>query len=184
MKVKGMAFLARRDEVVKRYGEERWKTFIREYAQEDPYFEKKILPSSLIPAEHFLPFIDKFVEVFHSGDENAYWEIGREGANWALIEGPYQSIRKEGSVEKFFEEKLHLLWNLYFTEGKVKEAKCENNICRAVVINVPFRHKYLEYSVMGFVERAMELISGKKVEVKRIKSLMDDGIIEYEFVVK
>ncbi len=186
MKVKGTAFIARRESIIKNFGKEKWEEFIGKFAEKESFFKNSILPTSKIPAELFIEFNDAIMDKFYSNEsrEKILWKLGRESANWALTEGPYQSFLKKRDIKDFFENNIPLLWDLYFTEGRVQTAECKDNSCKAVIVEVPIKNDYFELAVMSFVERALELISQKQVKTIRHKSLISDGVIDYEFVIE
>ncbi len=186
MKIKGTTFAARRDWITRKYGKEAWEKFISEYAKKEPFFERKILPTSLIPADLFLKFNEAVINYFYPNKkrEEVLWEMGRESAEWAFYEGPYQTFLKKRDVKDFFENTLPLLWNLYYTEGRVSEAKCQDDHCIVTIEDVPIKNDYFELTVMSFIERALELITEREVETVLKSSLIVDGIIQYEYIIK
>ena len=68
MEVKGVAFLARKQLIINKFGEEKWKQFMNKL--------KTILATTWIPVEKFLKFQDVVTNEFFGGDNTTFWELG------------------------------------------------------------------------------------------------------------
>ncbi len=181
MKVKGVNFLSRKEAIEKRLGKDRWEAFMEKLIEKEPYYANPVLPSSLIPAEKFITFIEMLTDEFFNGDPMSSWEAGRQAADWAFNVGPYQSLLKNKDLDSFIENVIPILWSLYFTEGKVDVSRSDNSITVRIT-NVPVRHITMEYSVLGFLERSFEILTGKKPKINREKKLVEDGEVKSTFM--
>lgn len=90
MEIKGTAFEARMDMIIKIFGEEKWRLFIVRLSEQEPFWEQQIFASTLIPDHIFLVFQDELVKEFFGGDPQTFWEFGVKSAEWSLTEGPYK----------------------------------------------------------------------------------------------
>ncbi len=180
MNVKGTAFRARADMVIKMYGEARWRSFIDRYAEQVPFWKQQIFALTLIPAETFLAFQDELVDLFFGGEPQTYWDFGASSAEWSLTKGPYKTFLETRDVATFVRSALRSLWNAYYTAGKL-EGEMKGNVVHVRITGVPTPHIHFEYSVMGYIKKALELM-GSKVEEKRIKGFdSEDKEIYYQF---
>ena len=166
MNVKGVAFDARKEQIISAFGEERWNGFIQRFEESHPIFERGILATTLIPVKEFLAFIDEAIKEFYDGDYKMTWKLGEESAEFSLKEnGPFHIFLKHKREPKdFLTNLLPRLWNMYYDEGSVKY-EFEGNIMHAYVLDMPLYHIYFEYTNMGYVQKALELIG---VQVKNI----------------
>ena len=182
MKVKGTAFEARKNAVIERFGEEKWRSFLVRLSEQEPYWEQLIFAVTLIPARMFLLFQDELVKEFYGGDPQAFWEFGVKSAEWSLIEGPYKHYLQTKDVAKFVESVLPTLWIAYYTTGKLA-GEIQGNVAHIRATGASIAHIHFEFSVMGYIKRALELMRGNKVKETRIKGFdSDDGEIYYQFV--
>ena len=183
MQVKGISFIARKQEVINRFGEDSWIKFKKKISKKLPYFNRNILPITNIPIQAFLDFQDELIKEFFNNDTKMYWTLGEESAEWALTKGPYKSFIRSKNIETFIEQRMPFIWNSYFTEGDM-EINLDNEIIH-IKVHTPILHIYFEYLIMGYTKKALELVGAQKVEVKRIKGVsVGDKEIYYQFIIK
>ncbi|MGE5329537.1 MAG: hypothetical protein ACM3KR_08525 [Deltaproteobacteria bacterium] len=183
MQVKGIAFIARRDGLIKKYGQETWDKFIAKVAQKIPYFSGSILSTTLIPLDDFLKLQDEIVREFYNGNINVFWEMGAQSAQFSLTEGPYKPYLASGNVADFVSTKLPLVFKAYYIDCGRFEAKVEGNKCIIKGLDLPAAHLYFEYTVVGYFRRAVELVGAKVLQLNKIKSITSgDKTFEYEAV--
>lgn len=163
MEIKGTAFLSKRQQIIRMHGEERWNVFLAELRRKHPFFVQYILSTTLIPVDTFLAFMDELLVQFFDGDERAYWEMGARSADWALTEGPYQFFAADPDIPRFILG-MERLWSIYFSTSTLRlgfDGRC----VAAQASGLPVWHGYFEYMVMGYLQRAFELV-GWRVTVE------------------
>jgi hypothetical protein len=177
MKVKGMAYLSRKEQIINEFGQARWDDFETKFSNSHPNFEVVILPSSLMSIDNFMQFQEAIVKEFYNGDEKIYWKFGEHSAEYAMSEkGPYSIYLAKSKTEDkkhFLTQVLPRIWHRYYDEGKtVNELKM--NKLHSYVLDLPVYYSYFEYSVMGFTKKVLELINIKVKEIKKIKSSAEE----------
>jgi hypothetical protein len=171
MDVKGSFFVGRKAFIVEHFGEERWSRFIARMAPLEPVFGDPILVTTLIPVKAYFTFNEELIKEFFNNDDEAYWTIGEKSAEWALTEGPYKNFRNNPhSVRKFIEQFFPLIWTAYYTEGRV-ESLMSGNEAYIWIADLPVRHLSIEYAVLGWAKRALELVGLKRVAMERIRGI-------------
>jgi len=181
MQVKGTAIIARQLTIVAEFGSEAWRDFFDAYAEVAPELAGGVLPVSAISAETFLDFSDALVRRFYAGDAWIYWRFGTDSASWALTEGPYANFLGTRDLRAFLKV-APALWQAYYSDGHF-EAGLEPDAAHVWArIESPVHHVHFEYSVMGFVERALELVGAdvRGHEVIHSYSRGDDDV-HYRF---
>ncbi len=181
MNVKGVAYIARKEEIISEFGEERWNDFNKRFEESHPIFEGGILATKWIPVEEFLAFIDEVIKEFYNGDYKMTWKLGEKSAEAGLTEnGPFHVfLRSKREPKDFLSNVLPRIWNMYYDEGSVKY-EFEGNIMHAYVLDMPLYHIYFEYTNMGYVEKALEITGFQVKEIIKVKSTLKE--IYYKFV--
>ena len=183
MDVKGTAFLARKNQVVTQYGEERWKTFFDSLASKQAFFKNPISALTRIPVADFLSFQEAVTKEFFAGDEQSYWSMGEKSAEWALLEGPYRIYLKAKSVDEFLETSLTSLWKSYYSGGAIS-CKRTGDELEVMILDLPVVHTYFEYAIMGYFKRSLELLGVKNPNPRRLKGVATGHkVIQYQFSV-
>lgn len=184
MEVKGAAFVARKDALIKQFGDNAWNSFINDLGEQDKYFQSLILSTTPIPAEKFLKFQDLVVKIFYNNDQKAHWINGEASAEYSLIYGPYRMYLSSNDVLVFAEEKLPTIWKMYYSEGDMS-TKVTGNLIDIIVKNIPIQHVYFEYTTMAYCKRAIELVGTKILEIKKIKGpSIGTNDIHYQFIIE
>ncbi len=184
MKVKGTAFKARENGIVKQFGKERWNEFIEKLSIKEPYFKKSIIATDLIPANAFLTFMEELVREFYSNDRKIYWQLGEKGAEWSIKEGPYRTFFANKDIENFAKTKVSSIWSMYFTEGKLT-AEYTPEVIDVKITDVNVKHIYFEYLIMGYAQKSFEIVSGNQYEAKCITGIFSSSpVIHYKFIRK
>ncbi|MBI5544689.1 MAG: hypothetical protein HY901_12425 [Deltaproteobacteria bacterium] len=181
MDVKGISFLTRMEQITKDAGEDAWNRFHLDLVKRDPFFERTILATTLIPIEKYLDFSDAAVDAFAGGDKNTYWKVGENAALWALQNGPYRAILLNKDARSFVERSLPRLWTTHFTDGAIQMRFAEELI-EVEIHDLPVHHCVFEFLVMGYIKKALELFGLKSVVTERLKGWdSPDGEIHYRF---
>ena len=171
MNVKAMAFLARKDQIISDFGEDRWNTFLETIIKSHPKFKDYILPTSKIPLEEFMTLQGLMVTEFYNGDETIYWKFGEESARQSMSEGGvFHVYMKRKTDPVFFITKiLPGVWNLYYDEGSIKNI-VEGNVIHSRILDLPRYYLYFELMVMGYAQCVFELLGIKIIDRIKVKS--------------
>ncbi len=170
MNVKGFTFTATEDGITSRFGEERWKDFYQRFKASHPKFPNSILPTSQIPADLYLALQDAVVSEFHNGDEKIFWKFGERAARNTLSEkGPFHIyVKRKREPKDFITNVLGRIWNMFYDEGSVKY-EVEGNIAHLYILDMPLYHLYFEYSTVGYVVKALEIMEVSVKETIKVK---------------
>jgi len=182
MNIKGTAYLTRKDTIIKNFGEEKWQAFSAKLAARESYFNQMIMNVTLIPLDKFVIFLDEVLKEFFDNDEKHYWTLGEKSADFSLAAGgPYHSFVMTRNLKQFVESMMPRVWSTYF-DGGVFTARLEKNTVHITISNMPTRHIYFEYLIMGYI-RQMLIIFGKKSVERRIRGFSaghDDVYYQFE----
>ena len=184
MNIKGTAYVAGKLSLIENFGQESWNSFLVKLSAKDNYFSTIIMNVTLIPLDNFVIFLDEILKEFFNNDDKVYWMFGMVNAKFALSEGgPYHVYMLTKDMKQLVEVGIPQLWSTYFDGGKI-EAKFENNVVHIKITELPAKHIYFEYLVMGYVYEGIRVL-GKKAAVKRIRSFSSgDKDIYYQFEIK
>jgi hypothetical protein len=182
MQIKGTAFLARRALLSMEVGETRAAELIEAYLREHPDFPRMVLATTSIPAELFIDFNEMLVRELYAGDAQGYWTIGEKSAEWALTAGPYKHLRATKSLAQFAETG-RLLYQNYYSEGRA-ETSIQDKVVDLKLIGVPpkYRHLYMEYAIVGYFKRGLELVGARSVTAERLRGFSkNDPDVHYRY---
>lgn len=170
MNVKGIIFLTGKTTIISVFGEQPWNAFVVRLAEKDAFFKNMIMTITPIPIDKFIFFLDELVKEFFNSDYMQYVTFGKVAAKFALSgEGPYKAYMLTKDVNTFVESTMPKFYSTYFDEGVVT-ARLENNIAHVKLSNLPIKHNYFEYLIMGYFQKALRIF-GKKVSANRLKSI-------------
>lgn len=181
MHVKGTAFLARKMMIERMQGAERFEVFLRAFAETEPVFIAPVLPTSRLPMSAFMAFNQALIDTFFAGDAKGNFRLGEESATWALT-GPYKQLVNDRSVGAFVAAAPAMYRN-YYDEGEARSGDDDGVIFVELMdIRAPYRSLYIEYGVMGYFRRGLEMVSGRQVAMSVVRgfSLGHDSV-RYEF---
>ena len=181
MEVRGSFFAGRKAFITRQFGELRWEQFLGGLAEREPIFGEQILVTTRVPVSAYLIFQDALIREFFDGNDEAYWTIGEKSAEWALTEGPYKQYRNNPqSHKKFILQSLPLLWSAYYTKGETEFTLNESGVHHRIH-GLPVRHISFEYTNIGYLKKALQLIGLRRVTAKRIQGISaGDQEIEYQ----
>lgn len=176
--------MARKAMLEREHGAERFEEVLRRVALTEPPFRSPILATTRIPLDSFLRFNEAIVTELYDGDELSYFRFGEASATWALTSGPYKHLVTNKSVAEFAASAPNIYRN-YFTEGEARAEVVKNRVVlRLLGIDAPHRHVYLEYAIMGYFKRGLELVSGRKVQMlAELGFSKHDGEVLYHFTI-
>ena len=176
MDAKGVTFLARKKLIAEQFGADKWEAFIAAFAKREPYFRTGVLPTAQIPIDKFLAFNEAVLKEFFRDDERAYIAMGEKTAEYSLLEGPYKTYLKNHDYKSLTESSIPKLWRKFYSDGRV-ETKYFSGGAEAVILDLPLKHPYFEYAVVGYMKRALELAGAVDVTFRRVK----DDTTHYKF---
>jgi hypothetical protein len=181
MNVKGTAYITRKDTIIKNFGEERWKSFSARLAEKDKYFNNMIMNITLIPLDNFILFLDEVLKEFFNNDKMHYWKLGEKSAEFSLSQGgPYHSYVLTKDIKQFVESGMPKIWSTYF-DGGTLTAKFENNVAHLKITDLPTKHIYFEYLIMGYARQAFTIFGKKTVEHRVRGFSLGNNDIYYQF---
>ena len=176
MDAKGVAFLARKSLIGEQFGKEKWEAFLAEQAEREPYFKTAVLPTTLIPIDIFLRFNEEIIARFFRGDEKAYLVVGEKTAEYSLVDGPYKTYLKSHDYQRLVEDSIPKLWLKFYTDGRVETTYSKGG-AEATIMDLPVKHPYFEFAVVGYMKKTLELAGAKGVRFKKV----DDETTHYTF---
>lgn len=177
MNVKGIIFLTGKNAITQVFGTEPWNSFMVKLAAKDKFFSNIIMSVTPVPLDKFILFLDELVKEFFNNDMMQYETFGKVAAQFVLSgDGMYKSYLLIKDKKQIVDSVVPKLWATYFDKGKV-DAKFEENVAHFKVTGLPFKHRYFEYLIMGFVHQALKIYGLKNVP-KLIRSMAagDDDI--------
>ena len=184
MNVKGTVFVTAKAAITAVFGEERWNSFMTKLAAKDKFFSNIIMSVSIVPVEKHLFLLDEMLKEFFNNDKNQYLLFGRVAAKFALSPGgTYHSYLLTNNIKQFVESGMPKLWTTYYDGGKLT-AVLDKNIVHLKITDIPIKHIYFEYMVMGYFKQALKIF-GKKTVEKTIRSIANgDNDIYYQYELK
>jgi hypothetical protein len=181
MRIKGTALLARKRVIENAFGEGAWRTLVDDMRDAYPSLGQPLTAASLYPVQDFLAIHDEIIRRFYGGDDEAYFMLGEQSAEWALTEGPYKTFMKRKDIASFVES-FPSLWAAYF-HGTASTGTA-TMIGGTIVLqahNLPVWHPYFEYLIAGYMKKGLELL-GAKVTSRRVEGGPNAGKgFTYEF---
>ena len=180
MNIKAIAFIARKEQIISKFGEDRWNTFHDRLIKSHPNFKDYVLPTSQIPVEEFMAIQSMMVNEFYNGDETIYWKFGKESARISMSEGGvFHVYMKRKTDPVFFITKiLPRVWDLYYDEGSIKNV-VEGNVIHSYILDLPKHYLFFELSVMGYAQCAFELLGIEVIETIKVKSSAKETYYKY-----
>jgi hypothetical protein len=180
MHVKGVAFVSRRMEILKLFGEEKWEQFVETLKEKNPYFEA-IYPTSRIPLDYFLFFQDEILRIFFADDQQWYWELGKRSALWAFTQGPFKSTKEDKNLERFLSYGPKSIWSSYYNFGTIKSWLDDRHVVHAQILVLPLMHPHFELSTMGFFQGALSVLADKEPVPSKQKAPEEGSSVYYIF---
>ncbi|MFX1297780.1 MAG: hypothetical protein ACFFD2_23405 [Promethearchaeota archaeon] len=181
MRIKGIGFLQIKEQIIYEFSRARWNDFFKKFKTDHPEFNKNILLITNISMESFLAFANAIANEFYNNDKKVFWRFGSLSAKVSFSEGGlfYTYLRHKQTLENFVNYILPHIWNNFFDEGREKFT-LDENVLNIYLVGLQKYYFYIEYTVMGFIEKSLELIGIKVKETIRIKSSSEE--IHYKFI--
>ncbi len=180
MEVKGIAITPMRDYVKSQFGS-RYEEWLNSLSAES----RKIVINPL--ASNWYPFqlglmepTQKVCALFHKGDEQGAWQVGRYSADHAL-KGIYSIFVKLGSPGFIVSRGTRIITQYY----NPSELKVIENQPKKVVVQMVLGepNSLIEKRIGGWMERAIEM-SGQKIKTAKITKSMVKGDPATEYLLE
>jgi hypothetical protein len=182
MKVKGSTLLSRRAMFAERIGADVYDEFVVDFAAAHRTFPQPMLATTLVPVDVFLAFNDELVHRFFGGDpKRIFADIGILSADYFSTTGPYVSLFARGDHMQIWSA-MPTIWKNLYSEGEAR-IRSEGEWLD-LELDCPVAHVYFEISTIAFVRHALELKSGRRVEMRRLSGFERGGkTVHYQFLV-
>jgi len=169
VKLRGISVLTRKIIVTRRFGVEAWQHVFRDVASAHHCFRSLITADSLVPLPAYLALHDEIVRRFYHDDEASNFELGRESARWALVEGPYKKFMRHRNLAQFVGS-FPKLWSMYFTDTHShSEATINRDSVEFKTFDLPQWHPYFEHLVIGYMTEVLEMFCANPIEATRLR---------------
>ncbi len=116
-----------------------------------------------VPFETFVDLNETIDRVFGTGDLGVVKTLGRFGAE-ANLTTVYRLFFMVGTV-KWIMDRAARLWDLHYDSGKMVVIRKPGDETTLRIVNFATPHRTHCLSVLGWVERSIELSGGKNVNV-------------------
>lgn len=173
-----MAFMARRALVEREHGAAKFDEVVRAIAKTEAIFRSPVLATTKIPMGSFMRFNQALIDTLYNGDQKANFALGEQSADYAL-NGPYKHFVTNRSIDAFVGSAPSMYKN-YFDEGEAKAERRGRDV-NLELFDIPaaYRCLYIEYGIMGYFRRGLEMVSGgmTKMTAKKGFSKGDDAVL-------
>lgn len=172
MEVKSTTSIVLQEFVKQRFGDDGFKKWLEALSPEArEVYSKKILTNLWQPLTAI--YTDPTVQLcnlFYKGDSRGAYECGVYGADYAL-KGIYSFFVKVGSPETIL-KKASSIFQTYFKPSEIKSEILSRNSARLTISNFPEMHVAIEYRIMGYIHKTLEIHGCKNVKDRIIKSIL------------
>ena len=179
MKVRGITLLTRKVIVTREFGAEAWAGLYRDLSAAHPCFAELITADTLVPLPSYLAFHDELVRRFWSEDAPSHFELGRQSARWALVDGPFKTFMDKPDLGRFVKS-FPALWKMYFADTASRsEAEIEAGAVDFKAFDLPKQHPYLEHFIVGYMKEVVELFCANPMTATKLRG----GDHEYHWLI-
>jgi hypothetical protein len=180
MTAKGTALYTIPHFIKNKFGEDalkKWLDSLSPGAKE--LFAGNIVPVSVYPlTEMFTDPTVKMCEMFYGGDFKKTSDLGRFSADYSLT-GVYKFFVKLGSPQ-YIAKKASVILPTYYQPSTMETVETGDNHAIVRITQFPEIHEVIEYRILGWVQRAIEITGMQGVEAEITKSLSrHDSFTEY-----
>jgi DNA-binding CsgD family transcriptional regulator len=169
MRVRGLTILTRKVIVTRRFGAEAWLLLYRDVAGRHRSFRSLITPETLVPLADYLAFHDELVRRFYKDDDSSHFALGRESAQWALVDGPCKSFLEQKDLRRFVGA-FPKFWETYFSETTSRsQASVNGDSVEFQAFDLPQWHPYFEHFVMGYMTEVLEMFCANPIGATRLR---------------
>ena len=175
MKVKGSAVAATPEFIKEKFGSagyERWLSGLPDETRK--IYEGKILLNAWYPLKETLTVpTQRYCSLFYDGDPKGAIECGRYSAEKGL-KGIYRTFIKLGSPE-FIGKCATVILPTFYEPSKIVVQSTEKGKVVFRITEFPEISKVVEYRIIGWIQRAIEISGGRNASVKLVKSMCDNN---------
>ena len=169
MKVRGLTVLTRKAIITRKFGTDAWLTLYRDVAGAHPSFRALITPDTLVPLPDYLALHDELLRRFYAQDEDSHFDLGRQSARWALVDGPCKTFMESKDLRGFVRS-FPKLWDTYFADTESRsEATLNGDSVEFKAFDLPQWHPYLEHFIMGYMTEVLEMFCANPIGSTRIR---------------
>ena len=169
MRVRGLTILTRKVIVTRRFGADAWQLLYRDVAGSHHSFRSLITAETSIPLPDYLAFHDELVRRFYQDDDVSHFELGRESARWALVDGPCKAFLEQRDLRKFVGS-FPKFWETYFSETTSRsQASLHGDSVEFKTFDLPRWHPYFEHFVMGYMTEVLEMFCANPIGSTRLR---------------
>lgn len=169
MKVRGLTILTRKAIITRQFGADAWLTLYRDVAASHRSFRALITPETLVALPEYLALHDELVRRFYSDNQRSHFDLGRESARWALVDGPCKAFMDSKDLRGFVRS-FPKLWGTYFADTESRsEATLNGDSVEFKAVDLPQWHAYLEHFVMGYMTEVLEMFCANPIGSTRIR---------------
>ncbi len=172
MQVKGLALISCKNFVEKRFNQPDIEKFIKALDQETVLIYNNIVPNKFYPITTFIKINKAIVDIFNNGNISILKKLGRFCADEA-VRGIYRVFFKFGTPQFIIRQAANV-FSKYYDKGKLNILYTKNNVAAAELIG--FNNiedisliKYVCTTIEGWIERSVEICSGKTTNTEHSK---------------
>jgi hypothetical protein len=182
MEVKGTAVIPIRDYVLSKFSS-RYQEWLDSLSPASQNIMRNPLSSIWYPLQPSLVEpTQRICDVFHNGNEQGAWQVGRFSAEHAL-KGIYSMFVKLGSPG-FIVSRGSRIISQYYRPCEMKVTENQSGCAVMQIVHFPESNRLIEMRIGGWMEKAIEL-SGNKPTTNITRSMAGgDSVTEYHTVWK
>ncbi len=172
--IKGSVINETIEAVRKRSGDQIFNDIIGHLDKQSKHlFENMILAAEWYPLDSFIKFLEFDIKLTTNGNENELIDRS-EDLLGKQLKGIFKSFVKEGSPEFVLDNCVSIMHKSYFN-GVTIEKKMEGPD-KVLIRYIGFekQHKLIEYSIIGFYKKALELSGAKNVQAEYLTSIKEN----------
>lgn len=178
MEVKGIAITPMRDYVQNKFSS-RYEEWLNSLSDESKQIVVNPLASKWYPLKAGLVEpTQRICTLFHKGDEQGAWQLGRFSAEHAL-KGIYSLFVKLGSPGFIISRGSRIITQ-YYTPSEIKVTENQGKRVEVQIVQFGEPNSLIEKRIGGWMERALEM-SGQTMKTAKITQSMAKGdkVTEY-----
>ncbi|MBN2546675.1 MAG: hypothetical protein JXB50_12815 [Spirochaetes bacterium] len=183
VEIKGTVLSDSIEAVKKRTGYDSYKKILAllSYDARKLFGISEIVYSDLYPLDLFIEFLSADIKITTEGDEKVLITRSEEMFEKQL-RGIYKIFIKIGSPE-FVIKKITSTHKYYFRGVTIETLLFEKNKARIKYSGFEMHHHLIEYAIIGFYKKALELSGAKKINCKCLTKIIEGkGFSEIELI--
>lgn len=154
----------------KMFGDELQNKLIASLSPEDQaILNKTILDAEWYPLDPFVRYLDVLTKDVLKGSGDSL-QKGTEAVIEMQFTGIYKALLMLGSPEAFV-ERINTITSRYYQGINIKTEMLGKNRFKATYEGFETKHRFYEYTILGWWKKALEMLGGKNVRVELLTSL-------------